>query len=87
MNKRYKTEEKISLFSFGDEFEAEQNSLFMKNIIEDKGSKYSATFFKITDINQIKERFKELQKYKYYKKATHNTYAYRIKMPDTGVVE
>ena len=87
MQKRYKTEEKQTLFWFDDNFEATQDSLFLKNIIEDRGSKYSATFFKITDIKQVKEKFKELQKYKFYKKATHNTYAYRINMPDGSILD
>jgi len=87
MKKRYETKEKQTLFWFEDDFEATENSLFLKNIIEDRGSKYSATFFKIADIKQVKERFKELQKYKFYKKATHNTYAYRIKMEDGSILE
>lgn len=87
MKKRYKTYEKQNLFMVWDIFESDKESLFLKNIIEDRKSKYSSTYFKITKKEEIKEKIKLIQQYKFYKKATHNTYAYRILLDDNSILE
>jgi len=85
--KRYKTEEKQSLFVVGDIFESNLDFLFLKDIIEDRKSKYSVTYKKVFSKDDIKNYFHSLQKEKFYKKATHNTYAYRILVEDGSILE
>ena len=85
--KRYKTEEKQSLFVVGDIFESNLDFLFLKDIIEDRKSKYSVTYKKVFLKDDVKSYFKSLQKEKFYKKATHNTYAYRILLEDGSILE
>ncbi len=84
---RYSTEEKQTLFSLDDEFLFDKETFFLKNIIEDRGSKYSWTCTKVLSKQEVKDFFKYINKYKYYKKATHNTYAYRIKQEDWSIIE
>jgi len=84
---RYKTEEKQSLFSVWDIFVSKQNIFFMKDAIEDRKSKYSVTLKEIYSKDDVKKYFKEIQKDKFYKKATHNTYAYRILLEDNSVLD
>lgn len=84
---RYKTYEKQTLFWDNEEIEFNQETFFLKNIIEDRKSKYSWTCTKVTSKEEVKEFSKYIQKFKYYKKATHNTYAYRIKQEDGSVLE
>ena len=78
---RYKTFEQQNLFSI-DESCPQQKYLFLKNLIEDRKSKFSATFYKVMSSDQVKQIIKNLRKDKFYKKATHNIYAFRIKMSD-----
>jgi len=84
---RYKTDEKQNLFVVWDIFVSKKESLFLKNIIEDRKSKYSVTYVKIDSKEKVKEKFKLALKYKFYKKATHNTYAYRILLEDGSILE
>lgn len=84
---RYETKEKQTLFTMDDELEPIDDVLFLKNIIEDRKSKYSATCKKITKIEDVKDFFAFINKYKFYKKANHNTYAYRIKLEDGSLLE
>jgi len=86
-NKRYKTFEKQSLFAVWNIFVPSKDSLFLKNIIEDRKSKYSATYIKVDSNEKVKEKFKIALNYKFYKKATHNSYAYRILLEDGSILE
>ncbi len=84
---RYKTYEKQTLFSDNNEKEFDKDTFFLKNIIEDRKSKYSWTCTKVLSKQEVKDFFNYINKYKYYKKATHNTYAYRIKTEDGSILE
>ena len=84
---RYKTEEKQSLFAVWDIFITKQDFLFMKDVIEDRKSKYSVTYKKVFSKEEVKIYFKQIQKEKFYKKATHNTYAYRILLDDGSILD
>ena len=85
-NSRYKTFQQQNLFSI-DENYPRQDFLFLKNLIEDRKSKFSATFYKIHSQEEVKTIIKNLKNDKFYKKATHNIYAFRVKMPDWSVLE
>lgn len=51
----------------------------LKNVIIDRKSKYTVTWWYINSKDEIKAYLKELLTDKYFIEATHNTYAYRIK--------
>ena len=53
-----------------------------ENIIEDKGSRYSVSGDEVKSIEEVEEFLKKLKQNKKYRKATHNTFAYRIKKDD-----
>ncbi len=59
---------------------------FFVNIISDRWSKYSGSIGKINDKWEIKNRLKVYCSHKYFQKATHNTYAYRIQN-ESGIIE
>ncbi len=71
----------------------EQNYYFpfrrkiLQNVIVDRKSKYTTVAWYITKKEEIKEFLSELLKDKYFKKATHNTYAYRIKQENWSILE
>ena len=86
MNKRYKTFENQTLFVVWDYKLPKKDFLFLKNLIEDRKSKFSGTFYKANSVDEIKKIIKNLKQDKFYKKATHNIYAYRI-LTEDGIVE
>ena len=86
MNKRYKTFENQTLFVVGDYKLPKKDFLFLKNLIEDRKSKFSGTFYKVTSVDEVKRIIKKIKQDKFYKKATHNIYAYRI-LTNDGIVE
>lgn len=53
-----------------------------ENIIEDKGSKYSVSGENIKSAEEAKNFLEKLKQDKKYKKASHNTFAYRIEKDD-----
>ena len=59
----------------------------LKNIIIDRKSKYTTIWFYIENKDEIKQNLRELLKEKYFAKATHNTYAYRIKQENWVILE
>gem|GEM_PF-5450823 len=56
--------------------------IILRNCIEDRGSKYTAVADYINDEKAHKSWISELKKDKYFRNATHNTYAWRIKVAD-----
>lgn len=58
-----------------------------KNIIVDRGSKYSVVVGKINEISDVKIFMKKLVEDVYFRKSTHNTYAYRLKDTNGLVIE
>ena len=59
----------------------------LKNIIVDRKSKYTATWGCITSEEWAKEFLKELLRDNYFRKATHNSYAYRIESENGSIIE
>lgn len=53
-----------------------------ENIIEDKGSKYSVSGREVKSFEDVEDFLKELKQNKKYRKASHNSFAYRIKKDD-----
>ncbi len=65
-------------FDFGDSLKPESDFVLFEKIIEDRGSKYSASFGLVKGKEDLKQFLKQLKNDKKYAKATHNTWAARI---------
>lgn len=61
--------------------------IILTNVIEDKWSKYTVVADFIDDEKAHKSWISELKKDKYYRKATHNSYAWRVQLADGSIVE
>jgi len=59
----------------------------MKDIIIDRKSKYTSVWWHVESKEEIQIFLKDLLKDKYYQKATHNTFAYRIELPNWSILE
>lgn len=57
------------------------------NVIVDRGSKYTVSWGRVTSKDDMKQWLKKNLSDKYFKKATHNTYAYRIQTPEWAILE
>ena len=73
-------------FSVWDE-KTIQKDLILKNIVIDRGSKYTLVAKKVTSKKEVSEFTKNLLKDDYFRKATHNSYAYRIKLDNWSILE
>ncbi len=58
-----------------------------KEIIVDRGSKYTVVVGKIETKEEVKLFLKELVRDSYFRKATHNSYAYRLKESNGLILE
>jgi putative IMPACT (imprinted ancient) family translation regulator len=58
----------------------------LKECIVDRGSRYTITVFWIHSQEEWKKQLQSLKKNPYFAKATHNSYAWRIK-GETGIIE
>lgn len=61
--------------------------IIIKNVIIDRKSKYSVVWWYVENSLEISEFMKNLLKDNYFRKATHNTYAYRIKLENWSIIE
>ena len=59
----------------------------LQNVIIDRKSKYTVVWWFIESKQDIKEFLWDLLSDKYFKKATHNCYAYRIKLENWTILE
>ncbi len=64
-----------------------KNIQIWKNIIVDRGSRYTVVVWKIWWKDDIKPFIKQLIKDPYFRKATHNSYSYRYKDTNGLIVE
>jgi putative IMPACT (imprinted ancient) family translation regulator len=77
-----------SLFTWFEEKKFLRDHAFIANVISDRGSKYSVSWgIVIGNKTSIKHRISEYLSDKYFLKATHNTYAYRIYDADWSLIE
>jgi len=58
-----------------------------KNIIIDRKSKYTLVVWYVTSKKEVDELIKNLLKDKYFRKATHNSYAFRILQDNWSILE
>lgn len=59
----------------------------LQNIIIDRKSKYSVVSWYVNSKEEVDIFMKEILSDSYFKKATHNTFAYRIKLENWSVLE
>lgn len=69
------------------DFSLQQERVEYRDIIIDRKSKYTVVAFQVSSSDQIKTCFKELKADKYFAKATHNSYAYRISQENGSILE
>ena len=59
----------------------------LKDVIVDRKSKYTVVYNYVENREQLDEFIKILKQDKYFKKATHNSFAYRIKQENGSLLE
>jgi len=59
----------------------------LKNVIIDRRSKYTVVWWYIKSKEEVSQFIKEILKDKYFRKATHNTYAYRVKLENGSILD
>ena len=59
----------------------------LQNVIVDRGSKYTVVWGFVKDKKEVEVFIKEILKDKYFRKATHNTYAFRIEQANWSILE
>lgn len=78
--------EKQIWFSFSQN-EMKSDKVIIKDIIIDRKSKYTTVAFKVKSKEEIQEKVKELILDDYFRKATHNSYAFRIRQENNSIIE
>lgn len=68
-------------------FSLSENRVEIRDIIVDRKSKYTLVAFKISRLEDVKELFKDLKTDSYFRKATHNSYAYRVRQENGSIIE
>lgn len=61
--------------------------IILKDIIIDRKSKYTVVAWYVENYREVWEFIKHLQKDKYFRDATHNSFAYRIKQENWSILE
>lgn len=76
-------------FSLGldSDFSLSKERIEIRDIIIDRKSKYTLVAFKISELDEVKKCFKELKTDTYFRKASHNSYAYRVKQENGSIIE
>jgi len=74
-------------FDMGWDFNLTEKRTEYRDVIIDRKSKYSIVAFKISSLSEVKEFFKILNQENYFRKATHNSYSYRIKQENGSILE
>ncbi len=59
----------------------------MQNVIIDRKSKYTSVAWYVDSKEDVKNFIKEIMRDKYFQKATHNTYSFRIKLESWSILE
>ena len=59
----------------------------LQNIIVDRRSKYTVVWWYVRSKQEVSDFIKEILKDKYFNKASHNTYAYRIKLENWSILD
>jgi len=68
-------------------FSMPEDYIEYRDVIIDRKSKYSVVAIKVFSASEVKTQFKKLKQDSYFRKATHNTYAYRIRQENGSIIE
>ena len=80
-------ENQFSLNLWWWSFKLDNARVEYRDVIIDRKSKYTVVAFQVHKLWDVKELFKSLRAEKYFKKATHNSYAYRIIWENNSIIE
>ncbi|NDK09512.1 YigZ family protein [Candidatus Gracilibacteria bacterium] len=72
---------------FEDSFTPNKVKEIFKEIIIDRKSKYTVILLKVDSFEAVKGAIKDIQSDHYFKKASHNSYSYRIKEENGSILE
>lgn len=61
--------------------------MIFKNIIIDRKSKYTVVAINVKEKDEVKNMYDFVKKDSYFKKATHNSYAFRISLENGSILE
>lgn len=78
--------QKLSL-NFWENKKASFEKKILKNIITDRKSKYTAGWGRVTTEEDVKIFMKDLVRDTYFRKATHNSFAYRLESENGSIIE
>ena len=70
-----------------NELKLPKKLIVLKEIINDRKSKYSVIWAYIENLDEISDMISYIKTDKYFKNATHNSYAYRIKQENNSIIE
>ncbi len=59
----------------------------IKDVIIDRKSKYTVVLWFVTSKQEVDDFMKEILADKYFKKSTHNSFAYRVKQENGSILE
>lgn len=79
--------ENQSSFSFWNSYRIPKKLIILKNIIEDRKSKYTIVWWYVESVEDVQKFMAYLLQDKYFQKSTHNTYAYRILQENWSILE
>lgn len=79
-------ENQFSLDMWGD-FSLKEEQIIYKDVIIDRKSKYTVVACRVDSFQSVKNCFSQLKKESYFRKATHNSYAYRITQENGNILE
>lgn len=68
-------------------FELDSSKVSYRDVIIDRKSKYTVSALKIENSDQVKPLFKKFQSQPEFRKATHNSYAWRVKESNGALSE
>lgn len=68
-------------------FEMPEKFIVLKDLIIDRKSKYTLVASRVENKQKVDDMMKYLLKDSYFRKATHNSYAYRIQQENGSILE
>lgn len=71
----------------GGAFILSEDRVECRDIIIDRKSKYTVVAYKILGLDEVKKHFKQLKTDSYFRKASHNSYAYRVVQENGSIIE
>ncbi len=74
-------------FDMWDEIELPKKLIILKDIIIDRKSKYTIVWGYVKSYEEVGDFINYIKKDKYFRDATHNSFAYRIRLENGSILE